>query len=75
MDPNLTGRGEENLGMGFPDRPSIGTFSPAKTRDFLTGGDKNPGFSSGGGVGIKVSKSKEDGWTFRRLISKSNLHS
>jgi hypothetical protein len=40
MDPNLTGRGEENLGMGFPDRPSIGTFSPAKTRDFLTGGDR-----------------------------------
>jgi hypothetical protein len=28
--------------MKFPDRPSIGTFSPAKTRDFLTGGDKQP---------------------------------
>jgi hypothetical protein len=31
---------EENPGMGFLDRPVIGTFSPAKTRDFLTGGNK-----------------------------------
>jgi hypothetical protein len=35
------GREEENSGMGFRDRPTIGTFSPAKTRDFLTGGDRN----------------------------------
>jgi hypothetical protein len=33
------GREEEYPRMGFLDRPTIGTFSPAKTGDFLTGGD------------------------------------
>jgi len=35
----LTGTEEEYPGMGFLDRPTIGTCSPAKTRDFLTGGN------------------------------------
>jgi hypothetical protein len=39
MGHKFMGREEENPKMGFPDRPTIGTFSPAKTRDFLTGGN------------------------------------
>jgi hypothetical protein len=35
----LIGRGEEHPRRGFPDRPTIGTPSPAKTGDFLPGGD------------------------------------
>ena len=36
---NLTGREEEYLRRVFPDRPTIGTYSPAKTREFFTGGN------------------------------------
>ena len=42
MGHKLTGTKEEYPGMGFLDRPSIGTPSPAKTRDFLTGGNIRP---------------------------------
>jgi len=39
MGHKLTGTEEEYPGMGFLDRPTIGTYSPAKTRDFFTGGN------------------------------------
>jgi hypothetical protein len=39
MGHKLTGTEEEYPGMGFLDRPTIGTSSPAKPRDFLTGGN------------------------------------
>jgi hypothetical protein len=41
MGHKLTGTEEEYPGMGFLDRPSIGTSSPAKTRDLLTGGNNS----------------------------------
>jgi hypothetical protein len=37
---SLQGQRKNIQGWGFLDRPTIGTSSPAKTRDFLTGGNK-----------------------------------
>jgi len=37
MAHKLKGTEEEYPGMGFLDRPTIGTCSPAKTREFFTG--------------------------------------
>ena len=39
IDGEGTGKGEEYLSRVFPDRPTIGTYSPAKTREFFTGGN------------------------------------
>jgi hypothetical protein len=40
MGHKLTGRQKEYPRKVFPDRPTIGTYSPAKTREFFTGGNK-----------------------------------
>jgi len=40
MDHKLRGTEEEYPREVFPDRPTIGSYSPAKTGDFLTGGNR-----------------------------------